>query len=38
VLLDDDDLAISSHRIVGDPTTEDPFRLVWLCTVRPITS
>jgi hypothetical protein len=28
----------SRHKIVGDPETDDPFRLVWLCTVRSIAS
>lgn len=35
-LLADDGEEISRFKIAGDPTTDDPLRLVWLCTVRPI--
>lgn len=34
-LLDDiGGAVISTHKIIADPRTDDPFRLVWLCTVR----
>lgn len=33
-LLDDGGNEISRHAITADPKTDDPFRLVWLCTVR----
>lgn len=36
VLLDDDGAEISRHKIKADPLTDDPFRMVWLCTVRPV--
>lgn len=37
-LLDDAGAEISRHVVTGDPKFDDPFRLVWLCTVRPATS
>lgn len=33
-LLDDVGVVISTHKIISDPRTDDPLRLVWLCTVR----
>lgn len=33
-LLNDAGGEISRHAIIADPMTDDPFRLVWLCTVR----
>jgi len=33
-LLDEAGAETARFRIVGDPTTDDPFRLVWLCTMR----
>jgi hypothetical protein len=34
-LLDDAGAEVSRFKIAGDPMTDDPFRLVWICTVRP---
>lgn len=33
-LLDDAGAEILRHAIIADPMTDDPFRMVWLCTVR----